>query len=107
MSLDIYLDNELGETLFEANITHNLGEMAHEAGLYLCCWRPDENGIEKAAQLIDPLTAGILLLRSDRARFERFNPRNGWGDYDGLLRFCENLLRECVLYPNLLVKVSR
>lgn len=30
------------DCVYSANITHNLGKMADEAGLYLPCWRPKE-----------------------------------------------------------------
>ncbi len=50
MSLDVrlYVHVETGGsepyevTLFDANITHNLGHMAFEAGIYDACWRPGE-----------------------------------------------------------------
>jgi hypothetical protein len=34
---------EDSETVYSANITHNLGKMAEEAMLYNCLWRPDEH----------------------------------------------------------------
>src|SRR5882757_838227 len=68
--------------VFEANITHSLNDMAGEAGIYECLWRPDEIGITKAAELIDPLRAGIALMKSDPPRFEKHNPTNGWGSYE-------------------------
>src|SRR5712664_168096 len=52
-------------TLFTANITHNLGKMADEAGLCRCLWRPDENGIRVGSEMIDFLEAGIALLRAE------------------------------------------
>lgn len=60
MSLDVYLvgpefmrecrcsecdhvhERKARETYFSANVTHNLGKMASEAGIYLACWRPGE-----------------------------------------------------------------
>jgi len=62
MSLDVYLQVpackvcERGPTtVYDANITHNLGEMADEAGVYKHLWRPEEIGLTKAAELIEPL----------------------------------------------------
>lgn len=86
MSLDVYLIPPkcpcCGKSVegYSRNITHNLGAMAKEAGIYEACWRPEEIGITKAAQLIEPLRAGITLMKSDRPRFERHNASNGWGD---------------------------
>lgn len=44
MSLDVYLSKEVTEerTVFSANITHNLGEMADKAGIYKALWRPED-----------------------------------------------------------------
>lgn len=95
------------ETVYDANITHNLNKMANEAGVYECLWRPDEIGISKARQLIEPLTAGLALLQSDPDKFKAFNPSNGWGDYDGLVSFVERYLSACVEYPDADVGVSR
>jgi hypothetical protein len=61
--------------------------MAREAGLYEHLWRPEEIGIATAGQLIEPLRDGLTRLESDPKRFKRFNPTNGWGDYEGLLEF--------------------
>lgn len=95
------------DEVYSSNITHNLNQMAREAGIYKYLWRPDEIGINKAAQLIDPLRAGLELLKSDPARFKKFNPENLWGTYEGLVRFVENYLQACVSYPSAEVRVSR
>lgn len=94
-------------TVFDQNITHNLGKMAGQAGLYEPLWRPDECGIAKACDLLIPLTDGLAALRADPERFKAFNPSNGWGDYDGLVRFTENYLEACKKYPDADVHVSR
>jgi hypothetical protein len=81
--------------------------MASEAGLYDALWRPDENGMETAAQLIEPLTKGITLMKSDPERFKNFNPSNNWGDYDGLLGFAREYLDACRENLTANVRVSR
>lgn len=93
--------------VFSANITHNLGRMADAAGIYDCCWRPDEHGMTKASQLIEPLQTGIAALRADPAKFKAFNPDNGWGSYEGLLEFAEEYLAACIEYPDADVRASR
>lgn len=93
--------------VYSANITHNLNTMAGEAGIYKHLWRPDEIGITKAAELIEPLRAGLALLKSDPARFKKFNPENGWGNYEGLVAFVEKYLAACEEYPAADVSVSR
>lgn len=92
---------------YSANITHNLGQMAAEAGIYKALWRPEEIDITTAAQLIQPLSDGLALLEADPARFKAFNPPNGWGDYDGLVTFVRDYLRACKAWPAAIVEVSR
>jgi hypothetical protein len=108
MSLDVYLrEPEKREELFWKNITHNLGKMADEAGIYKHLWRPDEIGITKASQLIEPLKQGLKKLRENPEHFMQFNPANGWGSYDGLLAFVSQYLRACEDYPDANIDVSR
>lgn len=93
--------------VYQDNITHNLNRMAVEAGLYHPLWRPEEMGIETADQLIAPLTTGLALLESDPERFRKFNPENGWGDYEGLVSFTRRYLDAATKYPTAAVHVSR
>ena len=99
--------SEDSETVYDANITHNLNGMADEAMLYNCLWRPDEHGITKAEQLIPLLTTGLALLKSDPERFKALNPENGWGDYDGLVKFVTSYLDACERYPSAEIGISR
>jgi hypothetical protein len=94
-------------TVFSANITHNLGEMAGVAGIYEALWRPEDIDIKYAGQLVEVLETGLARLVADREKYEAFNPKNGWGDYDGLVKFMESYLAACREYPNAEVSVSR
>jgi hypothetical protein len=94
-------------TVFEYNITHNLNVMAEEAGIYKPLWRPEEVGITTAAQLVEPLRGGLALLRSDPERFRVHNPSNGWGNYEGLVRFVESYLHACEENPEARVEACR
>lgn len=123
MSLDVYLymesekekytcrycesELETDGQVFEKNITHNLTGMASEAGIYKHLWRPEELGINFAQDLIKPLQAGLKLLIDDPEKFKIFNPENGWGNYDVLKKFVSDYLRNCKLYPNAKIEVSR
>jgi hypothetical protein len=107
MSLDVYLTARIRITVFNCNITHNLGGMAEAAGIYKHLWRPEELGIKKAKELIEPLEVGLALLKSDPERFKEFNPLNLWGSYDGLVSFVEKYLAACKEYPNADVSASR
>ncbi len=95
------------DELYWANITHNLGKMADEAGIYNCLWRPDENDIERASQLTEPLEKGLNQLKNDPAYFKQFSPENGWGNYELLVAFVVSYLDACKKYPTAKVRVSR
>ena len=93
--------------VYTANITHNLNRMAEAAGIYKCLWRPEEIGITKASQVIEPLAAGIEAMKADRARYELFNPSNGWGSYEVFVPWCERYLEACRENPDADVYASR
>lgn len=122
MSLDVYLFNKVKleaencvceycgseyikpETVvhsykFETNITHNLGEMAKHCGLYDIVWRPEENGIFYASDIISKLKKGIDLLKSNPDEFKKYNSPNGWGKYEDFLSFLEEYLQACIDNP--------
>ena len=110
MSLDVSLTETLPTEVYWANITHNLGKMAKEAGIYYYLWRPEEiihSPVIHARQLIQALENGLEVLKSDPERFKDFNPANGWGNYESLIRFVENYLKSCREYPDSIVEVSR
>lgn len=107
MSLDVYLKNLAGQKLYESNITHNLGVMARNAGIYGCLWRPEESGITHARQIVAPLSAGLSLLVTQKARFEEFNAPNGCGKWEHFIPFCAEYLQACRDHPDALVTVSR
>ena len=125
MSLDVYLqgppkkvecccshcghkhEREERENYYSWNITHNLSTMADEAGIYKALWRPEEIGITKAAQLIEPLKAGLAKLESDPERFEKLNPSNGWGNYETLVFFVRGYLAACEETPDAEVYACR
>lgn len=94
-------------SVYHDNITHNLSKMAEEAGIYKHLWRPDRIGIETAGQLIESLRGGLIVLESDPARFKKFNPANGWGDYEGLVSFVRRYLVACKGFPHAEVRASR
>ena len=114
MSLDFYLE-ETKKTIptgcpcqivevYEANITHNLTQMASEAGLYEILWRPTENGFKYARSIINDLEAGLDRLKANPEHFKQFNPKNGWGNYELLVEFTENVLAACREKPGAVLR---
>lgn len=120
MSLDFYLvyhghqqpGNVAISPLFERNITHNLGVMADEAGIYTALWRPETletmgpDG-KQAGYLVSILEKGLDDLKARPDYFAQFNPENGWGDYDGLVEFVTDVLDACRQCPEAKVRVWR
>ena len=120
MSLDIDLMVIQPTSVFSLNITHNLGAMAREVKysaekndgyedltLYTVLWRPEECGFWQAKDIADLLDIGWCILRSDPDRFKKFNPENGWGDYDGLCNFVYEYRNACWDNPEAELRVSR
>lgn len=108
-----YPESNIQETVYESNeaysakITHNLNTMASEAGIYKHLWRPDEIGIETARELIDPLREGLHKLKSNPEKYKAFNPSNGWGNYEGFVRFVSEYLDACYENPDAYVSACR
>ena len=99
-------DGASGE-VYSANITHNMGSMASEAGIYKHLWRPEEVDVKTAADLIGPLSDGLAILNSEPERFQKFNPSNGWGNYEGLVQFVGDYLAACQRWPMAKVRIWR
>lgn len=93
--------------VYSDNITHNLNTMADAAGIYEHLWRPDEIEITKAKELIEPLREGLHKLKLEPEKYKAFNPENGWGSYEGLVKFVEDYLNACYQYPEATVTADR
>ena len=118
--------HEEKEEIYGANITHNLCEMAEQAGIYKALWRPyqlhkdyvhtEDYKIEMefensvtiiASDIIDVIEQGLDLLKNRPDYFSKFNSPNGWGTYVHFVPFVENYLNALKQYPNLIVIVDR
>jgi hypothetical protein len=110
MSLDFYLHYEVDGnsiSVFDRNITHNLGRMAGAAGIYEALWRPDEGGYTTAKEIILLLEKGLKKLLRSPAKYKKFDAENGWGLYEHFVPFVEEVLAACKQYPNAKINVSR
>ena len=95
-----YEDNEY----FHMNLTHNLTEMAEKckaeyysdcitingerATLYDLLWHPKEKlGIEESTlEYLQGLMSCYKVLLKDKDYYRKFNPSNGWGTYEQLVK---------------------
>ena len=107
MSLDVHLEREQLCEVYSSNITHNLTDMAKEAGIYREVWRPEECGITKAVQLIEPLRKGIERLKAEPERFKPLSASNAWGTYEQFIPWLEQYLKACESFPDAEITVSR
>jgi len=114
MSLDVYISlppcSHCGrgeEQVFEANITHNLGKMAMEAGIYYALWRPEERCYDRAGDILEVVRAGLADLKARPAHFVQFDSPNGWGTYNNFVPWVERYLEMCEKNPKATISVSR
>jgi len=113
MSLDVNLMVIQPTSIFSMNITHNLGVMASavvlENGktLYDVLWRPDEHGYYTAEDISELLDEGWNILLSDPEKYKKYNPENGWGEYDGLCNFVYSYRNACWNNPEAELRISR
>ncbi len=109
------------------NITHNLGDMASyvkselfpSLTLYDVLWRPyriykieeDTDEAYSFMPIAKDLKEFLKILTDElvnnQEKYEKYNPDNGWGHYEGLVRFCQKYLRCIERYPNAHIEVSR
>ena len=93
-----YENNEF----WHGNITHNLGRMAEkvsikiangpEYSLYQLLWRPEETGLlgnnqELTFNYAEHVFRALEILKENPDYYKKYNPENGWGDYDVLVSF--------------------
>jgi hypothetical protein len=113
MSLDVNLLVTQPTSVYDGNITHNLGLMARQVHLgnaltlYDVMWRPDEHGMRFACDISEYLDKAFNVLISEPNFFSTFNPENGWGSYEGLVDFVYEYRRACWDNPDAELQISR
>jgi hypothetical protein len=114
MSLDVDLMVTKPISVYDGNITHNLGKMAGEVklsngmSLYDVLWRPDEQeGLGFARNISELLDEGWNILLSEPEHFKQWDPENGWGSYEGLVDFVYKYRNACWDNPDAELRISR
>jgi len=113
MSLDVDLMVVQPTSVYSGNITHNLGAMAKEVvlsngmTLYDVLWRPEEQEFKFASDISDLLDEGWNILLSDPERFQKLDPPNGWGSYEGLCEFVYKYRNACWDNSDAELRISR
>lgn len=86
--------------LYETNITHNLGKMAREAGIYRALWHGEgKEKTGKAGDIIEDLQKGLDDMKSNPDKYKRLDAPNGWGTYEQFVPFVEKVLEACKKHP--------
>ena len=72
---------------------------------------PGENGIycmtgEPANYCIITLQQAIMRLEHDPPRYIALNPPNGWGSYEGCLKWLRNILSHCEQHPLATLRIT-
>ena len=115
MSLDIRLTKLEPTEVYSDNITHNLGKMANEVKLdngltlYNVLWRPDECDppLYHASDISELLDEALNLLLAEPDKYKVFNPENGWGSYDVLVKLVHDYRNACWNNPIAVIEVCR
>ena len=113
MSLDINLMVTKPTSVWDYNITHNLGKMADQVRLsnghtlYQVLWRPEELDFVYAGEIIRWLKEGLSILLSNPEKYKAYNPENGWGSYEGLVQFVEEYIKACIDNPEAKIETCR
>ena len=98
MSLDVSVKEGRTVEVYEDNITYNLAPM-----YYKCI---DENLGFKLLNGMKCKDAAVVLNRAiddlveNKEEYEKLNPENGWGSYEGLLKSLKSLRIACLENPN-------
>ena len=106
MSLNVRLQNEEGEELYWANITHNLAIMAKKAGIYEALWHPEQIKATKASDIIDIVDEGLQKMINSPEHYSRYDSPNGWGLYNHFIPWLEKYLQALRENPDASIKVS-
>lgn len=86
------------------NCTHNLTPMWEKAGIYDSLYNSD-NCVAK--DIVYSLEAGLKAMEDSPEEYKKLNPSNGWGSYEGAIRFLKNVLHECKKRPLAIIRVSK
>lgn len=108
---DIELLSYETDEVWSGSITHNLNKMAMEVDAYELLWYPEkvfpDSEVIRATQLVAPLAHALAKLIEDKERLQEFNPENGWGHYDNLVKFVTDYIVAGLNHPNAVVEVCR
>lgn len=115
MSLDIYVEyppcehcgsdghsvEVMDDEAVRLNYTHNVSDMWRKAGCYEALYRSE--GV-KASILLPTLRQSLAHMQDNPKEYLPLNPPNGWGSYEGAMKFLERVIAVLARHPNALVR---
>lgn len=99
VSLTVHASGDV--CVYDANMTSNVAPMWRKAGIEL----RHAKGMVSGA-LVYRLAEAVAAMKASPDEYKAMNPATGWGDYDGALKFLEDLLATCRHFPAMIVQVS-
>jgi hypothetical protein len=102
ISLHIHTGKSMTEVLDLGNYTYNVSKMYYKA---------IPGGIKSlhgksAGESAPIIKAAISDMESNPEEYEKLNPENGWGDYNGAIRFLKDLIPGMEEHPATTVLIS-
>lgn len=111
MSLDLTLSKKCDSCGNEndvcwLNITYNLSEMwrvaiGREDGCLL------EIEVMSGIDASEYVSEVVKELRANPAKYRKFNPSNGWGNYEGLVSTCDKIVAAGLKHPDYIWEACR
>ena len=107
MSLDVWLTETVtikDSVVVSKNITHNLGEMWRQLGVYDALYN---SAGKKAKDVLPVMREGLRLMVENPGKYKRFSATNGWGTYEQALPWLIELVAEFEEHPNGVIGISK
>lgn len=104
VSWDINIKAKREISIFEANITYNLSPMYYkcldkELGLKIF----DKMTCKEALPILQKAIEDLI---DNKEEYEKLNPENGWGNYEGLLITFLEMRKCCIDNPDGILELS-
>lgn len=110
MSWDIVFKYDLGgdelatiETK-HLNYTYNCGPMFGKANNGIGLSEALDGSIAKDAEIL--LRRVVCEMVNNPSDYQKLNPANGWGSYEGFMKFLLDFAEECRKYPNATISIQ-
>lgn len=104
---DIKVNTYETDEFWHGNITHNLNKMAMQCpsfdpdySLYNLLWRDEPINDLNPYFYIDRLISCLGNLENNPDYYKQFNPENGWGTYEQLVKFVKSFVIALIDMPN-------